>query len=264
MQRLVDEQWSLLAPLLEKSHVKQTNRGRPRLPDRDVLDGILWVLKTGAQWNELPGKYPPYQTCHRRFQEWVRSGVLAELLRVLAQDMEARGGISLEECFIDGTSAPAKKGALVFGKTKKGKGTKLMVICDGESLPVAIHVGSASPHEVTLVDATLACKITRGTPKRLVADKAYDSDPLDTRMQERGIDVISPHQGRRVKPKTQDGRKLRRYRRRWKIERLNAWLQNFRRLTTRFDYKLENYVGFVHLACIPYLTETFLRWVLVK
>lgn len=121
MQRLVDEQWSLLAPLLEKSHVKQTNRGRPRLPDRDVLDGILWVLKTGAQWNELPGKYPPYQTCHRRFQEWVRSGVLAELLRVLAQDMEARGGISLEECFIDGTSAPAKKGALVLAKQRKAK-----------------------------------------------------------------------------------------------------------------------------------------------
>src|SRR6266571_4942168 len=74
-------------------------------PDREVLDGILWVLKTGAQWNELPSKYPPYQTCHRRFSEWVRNGALAELLRVLAQDMEVRGGISLEECFIDGTFA---------------------------------------------------------------------------------------------------------------------------------------------------------------
>ena len=111
MQMLVDEQWALLAPLLKKSSVKTTNRGRPRLPDREVLDGVLWVLKTGAQWNELPDKYPPYQTCHRRFQEWVRAGVLAELLRALAQDMEARGGISLEECFIDGTfSLALKKG----------------------------------------------------------------------------------------------------------------------------------------------------------
>jgi len=116
MQRLVDEQWSLLAPLLAKTSVKATKRGRPRLPDREVLDGILWVLKTGAQWNELPDKYPPYQTCHRRFQEWVHSGVLAELFRVLAQDMEARGGISLEECFIDGTFSSAKKGELVLAR----------------------------------------------------------------------------------------------------------------------------------------------------
>ncbi len=121
MQRLVDEQWALLAPLLGKNYVKTTNRGRPRVPDRPVLDGILWVLKTGAQWNELPNKYPSYQTCHRRFQEWVRSGVLAELLRVLAQDMEARGGISLEECFIDGTFSSAKKGALVLAKRNAAK-----------------------------------------------------------------------------------------------------------------------------------------------
>ena len=112
MQTLTDSQWSLLEPLL--AHSASGKGGRPRRPDREVLDGVLWVLKTGAQWNELPGKYPPYQTCHRRFSEWVRDGKLAELLRVLAQDMEARGGISLEECFIDGTFASAKKGALVL------------------------------------------------------------------------------------------------------------------------------------------------------
>lgn len=121
MQRLVDEQWTLLGPLLEKTSVKTTNRGRPRVPDRLVLDGILWILKTGAQWNELPDKYPPYQTCHRRFQEWVRSGVFAEVLRVLAQDMETRGGISLEECFIDGTFSSAKKGVLVLARQRKAK-----------------------------------------------------------------------------------------------------------------------------------------------
>ncbi len=112
MQTLTDQQWSLLEPLL--AHPVSVKGGRPRRPDREVLDGILWVLKTGAQWNELPSKYPPYQTCHRRFSEWVRNGALAELLRVLAQDMESRGGISLEECFIDGTFASAKKGELVL------------------------------------------------------------------------------------------------------------------------------------------------------
>ena len=100
------------------------------------------------------------------------------------------------------------------------------------------------------MEQTLAHKLTRATPKRLVADRAYDSDPLDTKLKAQGIDLISPHRKGRVKAKTQDGRKLRRYKRRWKIERLNAWLQNYRKLVTRYEYKLANFVGFVHLACI--------------
>lgn len=112
MQALADKQWELLEPLLVRP--TSPKGGRPRVPDRPVLDGILWILKTGAQWNELPNRYPPYQTCHRRYSEWVRAGKLAEILKVLAQDMEERGGISLEECFIDGTFAGAKKGALVL------------------------------------------------------------------------------------------------------------------------------------------------------
>lgn len=92
----------------------------------------------------------------------------------------------------------------------------------------------------------------------MVADRAYDSDPHDKLLKERfNTELISPHRKGRVKAKTQDGRKLRRYRRRWKIERLNAWLQNYRRLVTRFDYKLENFVGFVHLACILILLRHF-------
>lgn len=116
MQKLTDQQWELLTSLLEQPKPVKPVRGRPRVPDRPVLDGILWVLKTGAQWNELPSKYPPYQTCHRRFQEWTESGTLATILQILAQDMEERGGISLEECFIDGTFASAKKGALVLAR----------------------------------------------------------------------------------------------------------------------------------------------------
>jgi len=131
-----------------------------------------------------------------------------------------------------------------------------MVICDGNSLPVAIHVGSASPHEVTLVETTLAQRLTKAAPVRLVADRAYDSDPLDAKLAAQGIDLISPHRRNRVRPKTQDGRKLRRYHKRWKVERLNAWLQNYRKLVTRYEYNLANFVGFVHLACILIL----LRW----
>jgi len=92
----------------------------------------------------------------------------------------------------------------------------------------------------------------------LIGDKAYDSDPLDAELAERGIELIAPHRANRKKAATQDGRKLRRYRRRWKVERLWAWLQNFRRIATRFDYHVENFLGFVHLGCIKILLRCYL------
>src|SRR5437764_8148869 len=111
-----------------------------------------------------------------------------------------------------------------------------MVVADNASLPLAIHAASAWPHEVTLVADTLLQSFVTEQPERLIGDKAYDSDPLDAELAERGIELIAPHKSNRVKPPTQDRRALRRYRRRSKVERLWAWLQNFPRLATRFDY----------------------------
>ena len=140
-----------------------------------------------------------------------------------------------------------------MGKTKRGKGTKIMAFSDGSSVPLALHAESASPHEVSLVEATLASGFLKEKPDRLVGDKAYDSDPLDESLLERGIEMIAPHRKNRKKKKTQDGRKLRRYRRRWKIERLFAWLQNFRRLVVRYEYKDQNFLGMAQLGCIVIL-----------
>ncbi len=140
------------------------------------------------------------------------------------------------------------------GATRRGKGTKVMAVADGNGLPVAIHIASASPHEVTLAEETVAkCFVTDEYPARLIGDKAYDSDPLDARMAiGYGIELIAPHRlsGFRKRPRTQDGRVLRRYRRRWKIERTFAWLQNFRRILVRYDYYSQNYLGFVQLGCM--------------
>lgn len=99
---------------------------------------------------------------------------------------------------------------------------------------------------------------TAHRPERLVADRAYDSDPLDDKLETDGIELIAPHRSNRVKPKTQDGRALRRYRRRWKIERLFAWLHNFRRLVVRWERRPENFLGFVHLGCIVILLRQYL------
>ena len=93
---------------------------------------------------------------------------------------------------------------------------------------------------------------------QLIGDRTYDSDPLDVELAATGIEMIAPHKAKRVKPPTQGGRALRRYRRRWKVERLWAWLQNFRRVATRFDYHVENFLGFVHLGCIKILLRCYL------
>jgi transposase len=124
-----------------------------------------------------------------------------------------------------------------------------MAVADRAGLPLAIWVDSASPHEVTLVETTLDQSFLNELPLRLIGDKAYDSDGLDARLRDRGVEMIAPNRENR-NVQTQDGRPLRRYRRRWKVERLFAWLQNFRRLVTRYEYHGENFLGFVHLGCI--------------
>ena len=133
-----------------------------------------------------------------------------------------------------------------------------MAITDAAGLPVSAHVESGSPHEVTLVEATIDNGFTRYAPDKLVGDKAYDSDKLDQKLlKERGVETISPHRRGRKKARTQDGRKLRCYRHRWKVERLFAWLQNFRRLVVRYEYHVENFLAMVYLGCAKILLRFF-------
>ena len=150
-----------------------------------------------------------------------------------------------------------KKGGAGVGKTKRGKGSKIMAVADGAGLPVAISVGSASPHEVRLTEDVLEARFVEERPQCLIGDRAYDSDPLDERLEAQGVQLIAPHRRNRRKPATQDGRSLRRYKRRWKVERLFAWLQNYRRILVRHDRYLLNYLAFVQLGCIVILLRRY-------
>jgi transposase len=132
-----------------------------------------------------------------------------------------------------------------------------MAVADGHGLPLAACVASASPHEVTLVEATLDASWAKHTPERLVGDLAYDSDRLDERLRvERGVAMIAPNRRNR-RLKSQDGRPLRRYRRRWRVERLFAWLHNFRRLVVRYERRAANFLGMVQLGCMVILLRQF-------
>jgi transposase len=133
-----------------------------------------------------------------------------------------------------------------------------MAVADGTGPTLTVHAESAPPPAVTIVTDTLVETFTEQLPNRLIGDQAYDSDALDEELARAGIEMIAPHRRGRRKPPTQDGRKLRRHARRWRVERLSAWLHNNRRIGTRFDYYIENYLGFVHLGCISMLLNAYL------
>ena len=132
-----------------------------------------------------------------------------------------------------------------------------MGIANHDSLPVAICTNSAQTHEVRLVEKTIEHRFAGKKPIRLIGDRAYDSDKLDKALQEKDIELVAPHRCNRKSKKTQDGRTLRKYKKRWRVERLFAWIQNYRRCVTRYEYYEENFLAFVRWACIILLLNNF-------
>jgi transposase len=120
---LSDAQWAILKPWLQPGG-RTAGRGRPWRDARSVLNGVLWVLRTGAPWHDLPSRYPSYQTCHRRFQQWRRESTLTHVLTRLAEDLRDRGKIDLSETFIDASFSSAKKGALLSARLAEEKAVK--------------------------------------------------------------------------------------------------------------------------------------------
>jgi transposase len=118
---LTDKQWERIKNLLPEPVKRIDGKGRPWRDKREVLEGILWILRTGAPWKDLPSRYPPYQTCHRRFQQWQKEGTIRKVVEALARDLQERGGVDLSECFIDGSFCGAKKGALLWERPNEEK-----------------------------------------------------------------------------------------------------------------------------------------------
>ena len=163
------------------------------------------------------------------------------------------------ECYIDGTFSKARGGGDGIGKTKAGKGVKIMVLVDAKGLPIAIDTMSATPHENQLVQPLFDFMLTNEKPERIIGDKAYDSDRLDAELEAQGIEMIAPHRrNRKAENKTQDGRPLRRYKRRWTVERTIAWIQHYRRLCIRWEKSTLLFQGFLHFGCTLLLLKEVL------
>lgn len=258
MLKLSEDQLDVLYNLLPDDPPKPKG-GRPRADRRKAIAGIFWILDNGAKWKDLPAEFGTKSSVHRAFKRWVEMGAFEQLLAALGQMVEERDGFKLYECFVDGTFSKAKGGGDGIGCTKAGKGVKIMIMVDANGLPIAVNTGSASPHESTLVEPLFDFMVTVDFPERLIGDKAYDSDKLDARMKEIGVDMIAPHRSnRKPENKTQDGRELRRYRRRWTVERTIGWLQNYRRLCIRWEKSTAMFQGFVNLTCALLLMKEVL------
>jgi transposase len=249
MLTLTDEQLDWLAERVPEAPVNPKG-GRPPMEKRKALRGIFWILDNGAKWKDLPREFGSKSAVHRWFSLWVREGVFEAIMRDAGEFVEERDGYRLYECFIDGTFCKARGGGDGVGVTKAGKGVKIMVLVDARGLPVAVETSSASPHESRLVQQLFDFMLTASTPERVIGDKAYDSDRLGDELADEGIELIAPHRAnRRPENVTQDGRPLRRYVRRWKVERTISWIQNFRRLCIRYEKSSIMFQGFLHLSC---------------
>ncbi|MDF0665612.1 MAG: transposase [Nitrospira sp.] len=168
----------------------------------------MWILNTGAQWHMLPQCCPNYKTVHRRFQQWCEREVLRAILTQPANTLREGGAIDEREAFIDATFASAKGGGDDIGKTRRGKGVKILAFVDRHGLPLSVSTHAANHHEVKLVQLSFNCYMLEAKPEYPIGDRAYDSDGLDDDLTQDSVNMLAPHRSTR-KLKTQDGCHLR-------------------------------------------------------
>lgn len=122
--KVTDSQWEFICPYIPEAEYKTGRRGPPQTDPRKVLNGILWIIKTGARWKDLPKEYPSYQTCHRWFQKWVKIGAMYSIVKALVEHLKKQGNIDLTETFIDATYVDAQKGGPAWGRLDAAMGPR--------------------------------------------------------------------------------------------------------------------------------------------
>jgi putative transposase len=247
--------WERAQPLLpgEKPHPKG---GRPRRDDRQMLGAILYVLRTGIQWNALPREIGASTTVYDRFREWERDGFFERLWAAGLDEFDELVGIDWEWQSMDGvmTKAPFGGAATGANPTDRGtRGTKRSTLCEGHGLPLAIEVAGANVPDMKLAAPTLDALVverpqpTAAEPQHLCLDAGYDYDlPRFAAAQRHYVAHIRPRGEDRANAGSADPQKRPR---RWVVERLHSWLHRSRRLLVRWEKLERTYEAFLHLAC---------------
>jgi transposase len=249
---LPDELWEIIRPVLPE-HPSRVWGGRKPIEDRKALTGIIFVLKTGLPWEDLPQEMGcgSGMTCWRRLRDWQQAGVWDQVKQLLLNHLREADKLDFARAAVDSASVRAFGGGEKTGPnpTDRAKpGSKHHVITDAQGTPLKVLVTGANRHDSTqllsLVDAVPPVAGKPGRPRRrpqkLFADRAYDSDPLRDALRQRHI---QPHLARRDEP---HGSGLGVFR--WVAERVLSWLHGFRRLRTRYDRRADIHEGFVGLA----------------
>jgi putative transposase len=269
---LSDEVWARAQPLLP-AHKPRPRGGRPPRDDRQMLGAILYVLRTGLQWNALPPEIGASTTVYDRFRAWERDGVFARLWAAGLQEFDELVGIDWEWQSLDGvmTKAPFGRAATAevegigHNPTDRGKhGTKRSTLSDGHGLPLAIVVAGANVHDIKLAAPTLDALVvarpvpTAEQPQHLCLDAGYDYDLPRVAAQQRGyLAHIRPRGADRANAGVLDPSKRPR---RWVVERLHSWLNRSRRLLVRWEKLERTYLAFVQLACALICFQQCARW----
>jgi transposase len=254
---LTNTQWEAIRGQLPPPKTSPPG-GRPRVEARRCFEGILWILWPGAQWRERPRPYGSPSTCGRRLKSWEETGILLNLWRAVLAPLNDQQQLRGDACVVDGRFIPAKRGAPKSARPSGARAQRGWFWAMARVLRWEQSLDAASPAEVTLLEQPLDTIAVRrpGTPgrprqrpARLIAERGYDSNPLRARVARRGLEPILPARRQHRRATHQDGRKRRRYRRRWMVERTFAWLGHFRRLVVRDERLRTTSAGFCHLAC---------------
>lgn len=247
-----DGLWSQVAPLIPPTPAR-VKGGRPRMPDRDAFAAIVYVLRTGIQWNALPRELGASSTVHARFQDWERAGVFRAVWATGLVAYDELRGIEWEWQSADGAMTKAPFGGAATGPnpTDRGKrGVKRSLLTDGCGIPLAVVIDGANRNDMKLIAATLDGIVvarpapTDDAPQHLCLDKGYDYDVVRAEVAVRGYVAHIRGRGEEAQAPHPDGKA-----RRWVVERTHGWINRARRLLVRWEKKRENYLAFLHLAC---------------
>jgi putative transposase len=260
---LSDSMWERIAPLLPKPKSRYRGRGsrrrhiggRPAADARTTMSGILYVLRTGCQWNAAAQEYGSGKTLHRYFQKWVGAGVFARMWQAGLIEYDQTKGIAWKWQAADGAMTKAPLGGEKTGAnpTDRAKtGTKRSMLVDQHGVPLGMVVSGANTPDAQLLERTLAAMPIEqpdpeDTPQHLCVDKAYCGEPCQRVAQAYGYELHVPDKANAKQPrKRKPGR---RKPRRWVVEVTHSWINRFRRLLVRWEKKASNYLSLLYFAC---------------
>jgi len=238
--------WRLVARYVpERPQRPKGAAGRPAISDEDVFLRVVLFLRAGCSWqtfDELSrGCGVSGRTVRNRLAQWRELGVFEQVFEELRAQLDTPPVAHLDAMFVR-----ARYSGDLVGLTRHGKGSKLQAVVNYESLPLAIQLDSANPHEATTTIALL--ELIDDLPGTVVADKAYDTDKLRDEVTELGSKLLVPHKSNRKRPPRDQEHIGRHYRERWRVERLFSWLAGWRRLATRWEANPLNYNTWILLA----------------